>query len=183
MALRILAILTVLTLVLTSWVGKAEAVSGTTIANKAKEYADAGLTNWTYAAAHPDASRFDFRQNLVTDGSNARKSHLFVADVFEAVGVTVPHRRVMVAPVPISAWEWGYQYTSYLTISTLCWELRSYPSVGYVISDRTYVGIVTGANETTIAASAKLLSVDWGFRDGSGFGSRSSITAYWEYVC
>ena len=87
------------------------------------------------------------------------------------------------AVVPISAFEWGYQRTSYLTISTLCWELRSHPSVGYVISDRTYVGIVTGAKETTTAIRAYLVSNDWGFRDGSGSGSRSSITAYWEYVC
>ncbi|XP_033638223.1 uncharacterized protein LOC117298945 [Asterias rubens] len=174
MALRILAILTVLTLVLTSWVGTAEAVSGTTIANKAKAYANAGRTDWTFAAAHPDAGGF------FSDGRNTNKCNLFVADVLEAVGATVPHRNWGFSG-PIGAGEWGSSSSSYLT-SASCWEYRSSSCTGCVIGDGRHVGIVTGWRETTSATDTQLVSNDWGFR-ASGSGSSSSITAFWKYVC
>ena len=82
---------------------------------------------------------------------------------------------------PIGAGEWGNPNSTLLTEAP-CWSYRSSPSEGYVIGDGRHVGIVTGSRETTSAMKTELVSNDWGFRS-FGSGSRSSMKAYWKYIC
>ncbi|XP_071799003.1 uncharacterized protein [Asterias amurensis] len=167
MPLRILAILTVLTLVLTSWVGTAEAVDNYYVAQKAKEYAAQGSTRWTFEAYHPYGGR------------NTDKCNLFVADVLEEMGKKVPHRWWGMAG-PIGAGEWGNPHSSYLT-SAWCWKNTLTPNEGNVVGDGRHVGIMTGLRQTTSAGANGLVTNDWGFR-AFGPGSRDSVT-FWASVC
>ncbi|KAK2163372.1 hypothetical protein NP493_1466g00016 [Ridgeia piscesae] len=125
-----------------------------------------GSTLWSFASTHKT-------------GANTNKCNIFVGEMIEAAGATVPHRHWWMWS-PIGAAEWGSSSSSYL-LSNKCWTLVSSTTDakrGDVISDGHHVGIVTGQSLTT-SASARTQNVvtnDWGFK-------ASQNPTIWRYTC
>ncbi|XP_067683472.1 uncharacterized protein [Haliotis asinina] len=133
------------------------------IGSKIKRVADSYInsTRWSYASPH-------------TTGRNTNKCNIFVADVIEKAGGSVPHRWWGVAG-PIGAREWGNPRSSYLT-GDRCWTNHRTGLDGDVIAGGGHVGIVTGRRLTTSAAKYSVVKNDWGYRPGQ------SVT-FWRYTC
>ncbi|XP_046578702.1 uncharacterized protein LOC124286386 [Haliotis rubra] len=120
-----------------------------------------GRTRWSYASSH-------------ATGSNTNKCNIFVADVIEEAGGSVPHRWWGFAG-PIGAREWGNPSSSFLTRDG-CWTNHQTGREGDVIAGGGHVGIVTGGRLTTSAARYSVVKNNWGYRSGQ------SVT-FWRYTC
>ncbi|XP_067683270.1 uncharacterized protein [Haliotis asinina] len=120
-----------------------------------------GSTRWSYS------SRYE-------TGRNTNKCNIFVADVIDEAGGSVPHRWWGLSG-PIGAREWGNPSSSYLT-SDSCWTNLQTGSEGDVIAGGGHVGIVTGLEMTTSAAHYSVVKNDWGYRPGQ-------IVTFWRYTC
>ncbi|XP_038054600.1 uncharacterized protein LOC119726812 [Patiria miniata] len=141
----------------------AEAVTGSTIAQVARGYT--GSTVWSFVSSH-------------RTGRNTNKCNIFVAEVLEEAGATVPHRWPRwLRWSPVGAGEWGNRYSSYLS-EDRCWTYSSTAGLGYVAGDGRHVAIVTGTRQTTSARSDMVVTNDFGFRS-----SQEGSIIFWKYTC
>ncbi|XP_067683476.1 uncharacterized protein [Haliotis asinina] len=142
------------------WLFSKSTVSGTDIQRTADKYI--GSTKWSQASSH-------------RTGANTNKCNIFVAEVLEEAGATVPHRHVLTWS-PIGAGEWGNPNSEYLNDDS-CWTHVTSAQVGDVIGDGVHVGIVTGSQLTTSARYDKVVKNDFGFRS-----SQADMTL-WRFTC
>ncbi|ESO98599.1 hypothetical protein LOTGIDRAFT_239005 [Lottia gigantea] len=147
------------------YVSSVEAISGTTIANKADSHVES--TKWSKASSHDT-------------GRNTNKCNIFINDVMKEVGGSVPQRSWW-RHSPIGAGEWGNPHSSYLSDDN-CWRNVGSPSIGDVMGDGVHVAFYTGYRTTTSARYDKIVKNSWGFRS-SGSGAESNTYAYWRYIC
>ncbi|XP_071084242.1 uncharacterized protein [Haliotis cracherodii] len=143
-----------------AWWSSRSKVSGSTIARTANKYI--GSTKWSYASSHKT-------------GANTDKCNIFVAEVLEEAGATVPQRHWLTWS-PIGAGEWGNARSTYLT-KDACWNRATSSRSGDVIGDGVHVGIVTGSRLTTSARWDKIVRNDFGFR------AVQKPMTLWRYVC
>lgn len=112
-------------------------------------------------------------------GEGVNKCNLFVAHVLKECRADAPNRHWWFYS-PIGAWEWANPDSSYLE-DDACWSLCHSFQDGDVIATGGHVGIVTGDELTTSAASTasppgKVVENDWGFRSGQD-------PTCWRYTC
>ncbi|ELT92483.1 hypothetical protein CAPTEDRAFT_186074 [Capitella teleta] len=141
--------------------GSTSSSKGAAIARTADSHV--GSTKWSYASSH-------------RTGRNTNKCNIFVAEVIEQAGATVPHRHFY-SWSPIGAGEWGNPSSSYLTGSS-CWSRVTSPRNGDVAGDGVHVAIVTGSSKTTSATSSAVVKNDWGFDPPSRVAN-----VFWRYTC
>ncbi|KAI0213299.1 hypothetical protein LSAT2_001675 [Lamellibrachia satsuma] len=120
-----------------------------------------GSTVWAFAAWHKTFY-------------NTTKCNIFVAEMIEAAGATVHHRRSNWW-TPIGAREWAKTDSSYL-VNSGCWSHVNFSSRGDVAACEGHMAIVTGYHTTTSATHDNVVTNDWGFRSGQ-------TPTFWRYTC
>ncbi|KAK2191044.1 hypothetical protein NP493_60g00039 [Ridgeia piscesae] len=132
----------------------------------------------------PDPVSFFQRiiSHIATDFINSKKwkgneTALFVAQVFEMAGVTVPNTNWF-CWCPIGVDEWGKANSTYLTCGW-CWVKTTCPRMGDVAGNGKIAAIV-GEKNTTIypSSSGVVVKNKVAFQPGS-----SKDFIFWTYVC
>ncbi|ELT94003.1 hypothetical protein CAPTEDRAFT_197774 [Capitella teleta] len=113
-------------------------------------------------------------------GIGKDKCNIFVAEVIEEAGATVPHRHWWWSP--IGAGEWGNPSSTYLTKDN-CWTRVTSPQNGDVAGGHGHVAIVTGSSQTTGATSDMIVKGNWGFDYRTVKPKPRFAEAFWRYTC
>ncbi|KAI0237426.1 hypothetical protein LSAT2_012047 [Lamellibrachia satsuma] len=135
------------------------------IAKKAE--ANIGSKVWAKAVAHKV-------------GAGEWKCNIFVAEMIEAAGASVPHRHWYMWS-PIGANEWAKTDSSYL-VDSGCWTHVTSSGRGDVAAYGGHVGIVVGT-DTVVSAKRDDVVKDYSYQGAFYNLPAGQNPTFWRYKC
>lgn len=131
------------------------------------------------ADKHVGSSTWSFYAIRKYCKTKCNKCNMFVAEMIEDAGGSVPHRYPFVW-TPIGTNEWANPKSRYLR-RAWCWKLvvGCYKDGDVAATSGNpmgHVGIVTGENTVTSANRYVIVKNNWGFRSGQN-------PTFWRYTC